>query len=78
MGMNCDGSSSVGVGLGAGVGEGVEDWQATPMKAVAMRSKVAKNFGMTTVVYDLLLGKVNYSHIEVVYRFELSEYQIDW
>jgi hypothetical protein len=64
-----------GVGVGEGVGTGVEQeigvcvtvgvglgvGQAVNTINIAMRVKPRRAFSMTTVVYDLLLGKVKHS-----------------
>jgi len=48
------------VGAGVKVGVDVEVLQAVPVMTAARRKKTIKGFSMTTVIYDLLLGKVNH------------------
>jgi hypothetical protein len=54
----------VGLGLRVVVGVGVEVEQAVLIMTVTRRNTITSDFSMTTVVYDLLFGKVNYNHID--------------
>ena len=51
------------VRLGVRVGVGVDGWQADAMTTTARRDKITRDFGVTQVIYDLLLSKVNHNHI---------------